>query len=338
MSQALSHFTRIADLGVEGVAEVIEQALRNKQQDPGAILPGRVLGMVFFNPSLRTRASFETAMLRSGGHAFVLDVGAGVWKLEDRDGVVMDGDRAEHVKEAVPVLARYADALAVRTFARLQDGDEDERDPVMSLFRQYSTVPVVNMESAREHPNQGLADLLTVRETFGQTRGVKVVLTWAPHIKPLPLAVPQSFLLSAAACGCDITVTHPEGFDLHPAVQAQAAQLAAQSGASVRFCADQREAFEGAQVIYAKSWAPMSLMPDADAAAARIRSLNEWMITRRKMEAAGSDPIFLHCLPLRRNIVAEDAVLDHPSSRVVDEAENRFHVQRVVLHRLLGDR
>ena len=166
----MKHFTRIADLGPAGVKQILAQAAAWKQAKPGAIFADRILGMVFFNPSLRTRASFEAAMLRHGGHAIVLEVGAGTWKLEDRDGAIMDGDRAEHVREGVPVLGRYADLLAVRTFSH-GDGDAmDELDLVINAFRRFSTVPVLSMESAREHPHQGLADLLTIQEAHGTTK------------------------------------------------------------------------------------------------------------------------------------------------------------------------
>lgn len=336
-TRELHHFTRIADLGPDGVRAVLDRAAEWKRHDPGAVLSGRLLGMVFFNPSLRTRTSFEAAMLRSGGHAIVLDVGTGdVWKLEDRDGVVMDGDRAEHVREAVPVLSRYVDALAVRTFAGLADLDEDERDPVMNAFRDHATVPVLNMESAREHPFQGLADALTLRERFGQTDGLRVTLTWAPHIKPLPTAVPNSFLLTAAAAGCHVTIAHPPGFGLHPAVLAEAEAYATWTGGSVRFTGDQRAAMEGSHAVYAKSWAPIATTSDPNRAIERIRAHERWMVTPELLDAAEEDAIFLHCLPVRRNVVVADAVLDGPRSAVVDEAENRYHVQRAVLAEILA--
>lgn len=326
----MRHITHIADLGTDGVAEVLARALEWKRNPPGRHLEGKVLGMVFFNPSLRTRASFEAAMLRGGGHAVVLDVGAGVWKLEYRDGAVMDADRAEHVREAVPVLGRYCDALAVRTFAALEDPDEDEADPVIRAFRAHTTVPLISMESAREHPCQGLADLLSVTEHAGTPRGTPVTLTWAPHVKPLPHAVPDSFLLTAAAAGCDIRVAHPPGFELHPKVVAEAQALATASGARVTFTGDQDVALDGAAAVYAKAWGPAS------------RSLSEaqaqggWMLTRDRLDALAPDACFLHCLPLRRNVEVQDSVLDHPSSKVVDNAANRFDVQRVLLDLMLN--
>ena len=319
------HITHLRDLGPEGVARILAQATAWKQAPPERIFAGKLLAMVFFNPSLRTRASFEAAMLRHGGNAIVLEVGNGTWKLENRDGVVMDGDRAEHVKEAVPVLARYADALAVRVFSGGGSDAEDQLDPVIAAFRAHSPVPVISMESAREHPCQGLADLLTVREAFGTTK-VPVTLTWAPHMKPLPKAVPHSFLLSAAACGAQITVAHPDGYELAPEVRAEAEALAKATGGSLRFTRDQSDALQGAKAVCAKAWGPAT-----GAISAPMSSLGSWMPTATHMERAASDAIFLHCLPVRRNLEVHDSVLDGPWSRVVDEAENRFHVQRALL-------
>lgn len=332
----MKHFTHIADLGVGGVVEILDQAMAWKKRAPGAHLAGKLLGMVFFNSSLRTRASFEAAMLRGGGNAIVLDVGNGVWKLEDRAGAVMDGDRPEHIREAIPVLGRYMDALAVRTFGALQDDDVDAADPVMNAFRQLAGVPVISMESAREHPCQGLADILTVRENFGDTGKLPVTLTWAPHIKPLPKAVPHSFLLTAAAAGCEVRVAHPPGFDLHPAVLAEAQAYARQSGGSVTLHADQQTAVSGSRVVYAKAWGPATKDVRPDAAAARVTAHADWLITGKILSAAAREAIFLHCLPVRRNVEVADEVLDGAHSRVIDEAENRLHVQRALLHRLLN--
>lgn len=328
----LQHFTGLRDLGPEGVARILSEASAWKGSFPRH-LADRLLGMVFFNPSLRTRASFEAVLARGGGSAIVLEVGNGVWKLEDRLGAVMDGERAEHVREAVPVLARYVDALAVRTFAACADDDADHADPVLNAFRESSTVPVISMESAREHPCQGLADLLTVKEAFGETKRVPVTLTWAPHIKPLPKAVPNSFLLTAAAAGCEVRLAHPAGFELHPEILAEAQAFASVTGGSVSVTHDQEAALAGTRVVYAKAWGPATV-GGLDPAA--VTAHPEWMVGRGQMEQAARDAIFLHCLPVRRNVEVADAVLDHPSSRVVDQAENRFHVQRALLDWLLN--
>lgn len=328
----MNHFTRIADLGPEGVRKILALAAAWKKDRPGAIFADRILGMVFFNPSLRTRASFEAAMLRHGGHAIVLEVGAGTWKLEDRDGAVMNEDRQEHVREGVPVLGRYADALAVRTFSHNNGDAEDELDPVISAFRRFSTVPVLSMESAREHPHQGLADLLTIQEAHGTTK-VPVTLTWAPHVRQLPKAVPNSFLLTAAACGAEIRVAHPKGYELTAEVRAEAEAYAAATGGKIIYTDDQDAALEGSAAVYAKAWGPST---QSGLEAAPPASLMDWMPTAAHMQKAAKEAIFTHCLPVRRNLEVHDSVLDGPWSRVVDEAENRFHVQRATIATLLN--
>lgn len=324
----MRHATGIKDFGVEGLEQILARAIAWKRGEHPKHLVDKILGMVFFNPSLRTRASFEAVMARGGGSAVVLEVGNGVWKLEDRLGAVMDGDRAEHLKEAAPVLSRYVDFLAVRTFAGGGDDAEDHADPVMNGFRQYATVPTLSMESAREHPCQGLADLMTARETFGATQGLPVTLTWAPHIKPLPKAVPNSFLLTAAAAGCEVRVAHPKGFELQGEVLAQAEALAKAAGGSVTLSHDQDASVRGSRVVYAKAWGPATA---GGLGAGAVKEFPEWICSPELMAKAAADAIFMHCLPVRRNVEVADGVLDGPWSRVVDEAENRFHVQRSLL-------
>jgi N-acetylornithine carbamoyltransferase len=329
----MKHATRLSDLGLETLDRVLSIAKAWKREPHRKHLTDKLFGMVFFNPSLRTRASFETVMIRGGGSAIVLDIGSTTWKLEERIGAVMDGDRAEHLKEAVPVLSRYMDALGVRTFAQGLDDDADHEDNIIRAFQQYATVPIVSLESAREHPCQGLADLLTIEEQFGSAKGLPVTLTWAPHIKPLPKAVPNSFLLTAAARGCEVRVVHPPGFDLHPGVIAEAQEYAAASGGSVTLFTDQASALNGTRAVYAKAWGPATangLDPEV------VRQHPGWMMGAAQMNQAAQDAIFLHCLPVRRNVEVADAVLDGPGSRVVDQAENRFHAQRALLEWLLN--
>ena len=329
----MKHATRIQDLGIQGVEAILEQALAWKAGPHPKHLVDEILGMVFFNPSLRTRASFEAVMARGGGSSIVLEVGNGVWKLEDRLGAIMDGDRAEHIREAAPVLSRYVDYLAVRTFAAGASDEEDHADPVMNGFREHATVPTISMESAREHPCQGLADMLTARETFGSTKGLPVTLAWAPHIKPLPKAVPNSFLLTAAAAGCEVRVAHPKGFELHPSVMAEARAFAKATGGSVEWTDELDRASEGTRVIYAKAWGPSSA---SGLGAEAVKEHPEWMSSPRHFDNAAKDAIFMHCLPVRRNVEVADGVLDGRWSRVVDEAENRFHVQRSLIQWLLN--
>jgi N-acetylornithine carbamoyltransferase len=329
----MKHATSAARLGLETIDRVLATARTWKREPHRRHLAGKFLGMLFFNPSLRTRASFEAVMMRGGGSAIVLDAGNDTWKLEDRVGAVMDGDCPEHLKEAVPVLCRYVDSLGARTFAAGVDDDIDNEDRIIRAFEQYATVPLVSMETAREHPCQGLADLLTIEEQFGSASGVPVALTWAPHIKPLPKAVPNSFLLTAAARGCEIRVAHPPGFDLHPSVVSEAQRYAEASGGSISFLHDQASAVRGARVVYAKAWGPATaakLPPDT------VKQHGDWMVSARLMAHAAPDAVFLHCLPVRRNVEIADDVLDGVWSRVVDEAENRFHVQRALLDWLLN--
>jgi N-acetylornithine carbamoyltransferase len=329
----VKHATRLSDLGLEGVDRILATAKAWKNKPHPKHLRDKILGMVFFNPSLRTRASFEAVMARGGGSTIVIEAGSGSWKLEDRVGAVMDGDRAEHLKEAVPVLSRYVDALAVRSFAGGTNDDADHDDAVMRAFQQYATVPTISMESAREHPCQGLADLLTIEEQFESGRALPVTLTWVPHIKPLPKAVPNSFLLTAAARGCDIRVAHPKGFELHPDILREAQPYAAANGGSISFFHEQDAALSGSRAVYAKAWGPATsarLEPEA------VREHADWMMTPQQMAKAADDAIFLHCLPVRRNLEVADGVLDGKWSRVIDQAENRFHVQRALLDWLLN--
>ncbi len=325
----MRHYTHIKDLGVAGQQKLLKLAADYKRAEPGPILKNKVLGMLFFNPSLRTRTSFEVAMMKLGGQAVALEEGSGVWKLETEDGAPMNGDKAEHVREAAAVLSRYVDVLGVRAFSRGMGQADDDSDRVINSFRQHAHVPMVSLESAREHPCQGLADMLTIRESFGQTQGVNVVLSWAPHVKPLPKAVPNSVLLHAAAAGCSITVAHPPGFELGGPVREEAAQYAAQSGARIRYTHDQREALNGAHVVYAKAWGPEPRQSEDGIVASP--ALRGWMPTLKHFEACTDDAIFLHCLPVRRDVEVGSDVLDSERSRVIDEAENRMWVQMAAL-------
>jgi N-acetylornithine carbamoyltransferase len=250
----MRHLTHIRDLGPVGVNAVLARAAQLKSGSPAAKLPQARLGMVFLNPSLRTRTSFTVAMHKLGGLAIALEVG-GVWKLEFDDNAVMNADRTEHVREAAGVLARYCDALGIRAFANSADENEEEADHVIAQFRKHSGAPVISLESAREHPMQGLADMLTVREHARRDKP-KLVLTWAPHIKPLPRAVPNSVWLSAAAAGFDITLAHPPGYELSAAIHQEAAAYAQQTGSQLKQSNSLDHALENADVVIAKSWGP----------------------------------------------------------------------------------
>lgn len=334
----MRHFLATDDLPDESVGRLLDAAAALKRGGRGADeLAGRVLALVFMNPSLRTRASFEVAMLRHGGHAITIEPGRGVWAFETRRGVTMDGVAAEHVREAAAVLGRYADALGVRAFPAGESWAEAREDRVLRLFAEHAGVPVINLESARRHPCQGLADALTLREKLGEPAGRRFVLAWCWHPKPLPVAVPVSASIAAARLGMEVVIARPPGYDLDPEDRCAIEAVARRNGGSVAVTDDLDAALDGADAVYAKSWGRLDLFGRAEEEIAARLPFRSWRITRERMERtrAGRAP-FLHCLPLRRNVVADDAVLDGPWSAVIDQAENRLHVQRALLLELLG--
>jgi N-acetylornithine carbamoyltransferase len=314
---------------------LIASALRFKLGDESSKpLGGRSVALVFFNPSLRTRASMQVGAFELGGNAVVLEPGGTSWTLEHRDGVVMDGDKTEHVAEFVRVLGRYCALIGVRTFAALKDWEEERSDPVLSAFAKYSDVPLINLESAMHHPCQAMADMMTVREKLGAGRK-KVLLTWAWHPKPLPMAVPNSFALCAAQLGHDLTIAHPPGYELDDELMNDCARHAESAGGSVQLTNEVTEAFDGAQIVYAKSWGSRQFYgsPERDVAE-RAQYRRDWIVDERKMARTASG-IFMHCLPVRRNVIVTDAVIDSGSSVVIDEAENRLHVQKAIMANLI---
>lgn len=331
----MRHWLSMLDYDPRELAELVALARRfkaGKATEEAAVLRNRILTLVFFNPSLRTRTSFEAAMLRYGGHSICLNVGGDTWKLEHRDGVVMDGECSEHVKEAAPVLSRYGDLLAVRTFAAMKDAAEDAEDRVLRSFGRYATVPVINMESASEHPCQGLADWQTMDEKLNGTRGRRFTLTWAPQAKGLPMAVPHSAVLSAAAAGMHITVAHPPGYELNGAILDRVQSWCAAAGTSFSVTHEQRAACRSADVVYVKSWGSTALYGNAEAQRASFRQHADWMVDTGHL---GPQTLLMHCLPVRRNVVISDAALDDRRSIVVDEAENRMWAQAAILSHLL---
>ena len=325
------HFlsTKGADLNA-----LIESALRFKRgEDRSQPLAGKSVALVFFNPSLRTRASMQVGVHQLGGNAVMLEPGGTSWTLEHREGAVMDGDKTEHVAEFVRVLERYCVAIGVRTFATLKDWQEERTDPILNSFAKYASVPVINLESAMHHPCQSLADMMTIREKLGAGRK-RVVLTWAWHPKLLPMAVPNSFALAAAQMGHDLVVAHPSGYDLDEELIADSRQFASEAGGSVTVTNDMDAAFTGAEVIYAKSWGAKQFYGrDEQDTITRAQYRNKWIVNERRM-AQTDDAIFMHCLPVRRNVIVTDGVIDSRASVVIDEAENRLHVQKAVMKEL----
>ncbi len=330
------HFLTTADYTREELEGLLDAAASFKRGDDASKpLAGRSVALVFFNPSLRTRASMQVGVYELGGNAVVLEPGGTSWTLEHREGVVMDGDKTEHVAEFVRVLARYASMIGVRTFAALKDWEEERLDPVLAAFAKYSEVPIVNLESAMHHPCQAMADMLTVREKLGE--GPKrVTLTWAWHPKPLPMAVPNSFALAAAQMGHELTIAHPPGYELDEELIQDINLHAFDAGAKVTVTNDIEEAFDGAEVVYAKSWGGRMFYGNAaEDIEERAQYRANWIVDAAKMRRTESG-IFMHCLPVRRNCIVTDEVIDSTASVVIDEAENRLHVQKAIMTKLLG--
>ena len=343
----MNHLTAWSDLpdavwrACLGRALGLRQLARESGRPPWTqAAAGRSVGLVFFNPSLRTRASMELAAAQLGAHAVTLTPGAGMWGIETRDGVTMNGEAAEHAREAFGVLGRYVDALGVRTFATLADHDADRDDRAFRAAVAASSVPVVNLESARWHPCQALADAATVAEVWGDgdpdgARGRKLVLHWAPHPKPLPRAVPNSALLMAARLGLETVVVRPDGFGLDDDVLDLARQTAARTGGSVTESTDRAAALAGAHVVYAKAWAGSAVYDAPEAEARQRRAHADWTVTADSMSRTDR-AVFMHCLPVRRGVVVDAEVLDGDRAAHLLQAEYRLHAQKAILEWVWG--
>ncbi|MCA1624731.1 MAG: N-acetylornithine carbamoyltransferase [Acidobacteria bacterium] len=331
----MKNFLTTADFSRAELEEIIEAALQFKS---GKIadkpLAGKSIALVFFNPSLRTRASMQVGIYELGGNAVILEPGNSSWTLEHRENVVMDSDKTEHLKEFVRVLERYVSAIGVRTFANLKNWEEERLEPILSVFEKFASKPIVNLESAMHHPCQALADMLTIREKFGK-RKKKVLLTWAWHPKPLPMAVPNSFALATAQFGHDLRIAHPKGYELDGELMREIEKQAAEAGGSLEIVNNVNNAFDNVEVVYAKSWGSSQFYGAAEKDIEfRADLRNDWIVDEAKMERT-NDAIFMHCLPVRRNVIVTDGVIDSANSVVADEAENRLHVQKAILAKLI---
>ena len=314
----MKKFTCVGDIG--GLRAAVAEAMEIKRDRFAFTELGknRTLLMIFFNSSLRTRLSTQKAAMNLGMNVMVLDVNQGAWKLETERGVVMDGDKAEHLLEAIPVMASYCDVIGVRAFAQLCNKTEDYEERIIEQFIRYSGRPVFSMEAATRHPLQSFADLITIEE-YKKKERPKVVLTWAPHPKALPQAVPNSFAEWMNAADYEFVITHPKGYELAP-----------EFVGSARVEYDQRKAFEGADFIYAKNWSAY-----ADPNYGKVLSTDrDWTVDTGKM-ALTNNAYFMHCLPVRRNMIVTDEVIESPQSLVIREAENREISAQVVLKRIL---
>ncbi|HEY2036813.1 MAG TPA: N-acetylornithine carbamoyltransferase [Steroidobacteraceae bacterium] len=330
----MKRFLDLADLEREEVLALLELARRLETRPEPHALAGKILGLLFLNPSLRTLASFQAGMARLGGSSFVITPGQGTWQLETRLGAVMSGAAAEHVREGIPVLASYCDALGLRAFADGKDLDADLSETAFSAMASLVDKPLINLESAISHPCQALADWKTM-DDVGVPRGGRFVLSWAYHPRALPLAVPATAAHMAALRGMEVVVLRPEGFALPPPIMEKARRAAALAGGSIRETTEPEDALPGAHIVYAKEWAATSCYGDAPADA-RLRSeLKHWCVRNDWFAATAPDCRLMHCLPVRRNVAVADEVLDSPRSIVQREAYNRLSVQMAVLYRML---
>jgi N-acetylornithine carbamoyltransferase len=328
-------FLSTADFTADELTSLIDLSAKIKSGDyRERPLSGRSVGLVFFNPSLRTRASMEIGVYELGGNPVTLDVGKGTWSLEHREGIVMDADKTEHIKEAARVLSRYVAAIGVRAFPEMKNYEAEMTDSVVRGFAEYSDAPVFNLESSRHHPFQALADGMTMREKLGELAHQRVVLSWAYHPKPLPMAVPNSFALIAAQLGLDLTIACPPEYDLGDEVMAEIEAGAKSSGGRVQLSRDQHESCRGARIIYAKSWGGKQFYGRQEEDILLRQRYKHWRIDEEVMRSTDNG-WFMHCLPVRRNVVVTDGVLDGPWNAAIDEAENRLHVQKAVLASIL---
>lgn len=314
----MKSYTNVKDLG--NLKEAVREALEIKKNRYAYKHLGenKTLLMVFFNSSLRTRLSTQKAGMNLGMNTMVLDVNQGAWKLETERGVIMDGDKSEHILEAIPVMAQYCDVIGVRSFARFESKEEDVNEKILNQFIQYSGKPVFSMEAATGHPLQAFADLITIEE-YKKTPRPKVVLTWAPHPRALPQAVPNSFADFMNEADVDFVITHPEGYELDSKFV---------RGAKVEY--DQDKALAGADFVYAKNWSAF-----ADPNYGQILSKDMlWTVTTEKM-ALTNHAFFMHCLPVRRNMIVSDDVIESPQSIVIPEAANREISAQTVIKRML---
>lgn len=314
----MKHFTSIKQL--PDLTQALEAAKYVKENPFADQELGRnkTLLMIFFNSSLRTRLSTQKAALNLGMNVIVLDVNQGAWKLETEHGVIMDGDKPEHLLEAIPVMGSYCDIIGVRAFAGLQNRDYDYNEVIINQFIQYSGKPVFSMEAATRHPLQTLADLLTIEE-HKRTEKPKIVMTWAPHPKALPQAVPNSFAEGINMTDYEFVITHPHGYELDPAFTGRA-----------RIEYDQRKALEGADFVYAKNWSAYS----GENYGKVLCTDRDWTVDAEKM-ALTNNAFFMHCLPVRRNMIVTDEVIESPQSLVISEAANRVVSAQTILKEIL---
>jgi N-acetylornithine carbamoyltransferase len=331
----MQHFLSTTDWSEPQLQNLLELATELKRNPIQSHLHGKSIALMFLNPSLRTRTSFELGMQQLGGIAVVLQPGKDAWGVEFAPGAVMDGEAEEHIAEVAGVLSRYCDLIALRAFPLFRDWEADREDPVIRALARHSTVPVINMETI-VHPCQELALMQTLQERLGSVRKRKFLLTWTWHPRPLNTAVANSALLIASKFGMDVTLLCPEeAYRLDEQFESAALRYADASGGSFRVTHDIEDGYRGADVVYAKSWGALPFYGRPEEEWALRQNYRHFIVDEEKMALTNSG-LFSHCLPLRRNVKATDAVMDADYCVALDEAENRLHVQKAILLTLLG--
>jgi len=328
-------FNDLADFSSEEINALLKLSRRLERKPEPRALEGKILSLLFLSPSLRTLASFQAAMGRLGGASFVISPEMSIHGLESRPGIVMDGAAAEHIREAVPVIASYGDALGIRAFAERRSLKDDLADREFKQLASLADVPLINMESAINHPCQSLADWKTMDDLEVPDNGGRFVLSWAYHPQALPLAVPAAITQMACMRGMDLVVLRPSGFELPEPIMEKAREAANKSGGSISETTDRKEAMNGAHVIYAKSWSSTRHYGDRAADQELRKELVHWCVDESWFENTQPDCKFMHCLPVRRGVVVSDQILDGERSVVLKEAHNRMLVQMAVLYKML---
>lgn len=331
----MQRFNDLADFSIEELRALLKLAAKLERDPEPRALQGKVLALLFLSPSLRTLTSFQAAMVRLGGSSFVVSPEMSIHGLESRSGIVMDGAAAEHIREAVPVIASYGHALGIRAFADRHSLEDDLADRHFRELAALVDVPLINMESAINHPCQSLGDWKTLDDLGIPGNGGRFVLSWVYHPQPLPFAVPAAALQMASMRGMNVVVLRPPGFELPGSIMNKAREVAQRAGGTITETADRREAMEGAHVIYAKSWSSVSQYENRPGDKALREGLTGWCIDEPWFENARADCRIMHCLPVRRGVEVEDRILDGPRSVVITEARNRMVTQMAVLHQML---
>lgn len=331
----MQHFLTTADWSRPRLQSILDDARNLKAEPYQARLRNKTIALIFFNPSLRTRSSFDIGAHQMGAHAVVLEPGKGSWPMEFELGSTMDQTAEEHVREAARVLSRYCDLIAVRAFPQFEDWQVDRQDRVIHAFAKHATVPVINMETIT-HPCQELALMLTLQERLGMVDGMKFVLTWTYHPKPLNTAVANSALLIASKFGMDVTLLCPnEDYILDERYMGLARQYTSEQGRNLTVTHNIEEAYSGAHVVYAKSWGALPYFGRWDEEKP-VRNAHKHFIVDSDKMALTDNGLFSHCLPCRRNVKVTDEVIDSANSLVIDEAENRLHVQKALMSTLIN--